>query len=264
MKAYATWLDVALRAADEAGTLLRQRWQQTHAVHRKGFRDIVTETDTAVEALILGRLRAAFPDHAMTSEEAGADAEDAPVRWVVDPLDGTTNFSRNNPNFSTSIAAVDEGEAVVGVILDPLRGHVFAARKDGGATLNGVPIHCSNVTALEAAIFGVDTPREPALRREMWARAGALLTRARTMRALGSAALNMAYVAAGWTDLYMGIHLSPWDHAAAGLIVQEAGGYAATVSGEPWTPFRRDPLMAATPALAAAFRALYEASSERQ
>ena len=259
MKAYETWLDVALQAAEEAGALLRQRWRQTHAVHWKGFRDIVTETDTAVEKIILGRLREAFPDHAVTSEEAGADAESARVRWVVDPLDGTTNFSRNNPNFCTSIAAVDEGQAVVGVILDPLRGHVFAARKGGGATLNGAPIQTSEVTELEGAIFGIDTPREPALRREMWERAGALLTRARTMRALGSAALNMAYVAAGWTDIYMGVHLYPWDHAAAGLIVREAGGCVSTVSGKPWNPFLRDPLMTATPALAEAFRALYDA-----
>ena len=132
------------------------------------------------------------------------------------------------------------------------------------ATLNGAPIHTSAVTELEGAIFAVDTPREPALRREMWTRVGTLLTRARTMRALGSAALNMAYVAAGWTDIYMGIHLSPWDHAAAGLIVREAGGYTGTVAGVPWSPFRHDPLLAATPALAAAFSALYTAPGERE
>ena len=172
MNAYADWLDVALQAAEAAGALMKQQWRQTHTVHQKGFRDIVTETDVAVERIILGRLREAFPDHAMMSEEAGdvsarADPAHATTRWVVDPLDGTTNFSRNNPNFSTSIAAVHEGQVVVGVILDPLRGHTFAAQLGGGATLNGVPIHTSDVTDLEGAIFGVDTPREPALRSAM-------------------------------------------------------------------------------------------------
>ena len=173
MKVYETWLNVALQAAEEAGAVLKQQWRQTHAVHWKGFRDIVTETDMAVEKIILGRLREAFPDHAVTSEEAGADAESTAVRWLVDPLDGTTNFSRNNPNFSTSIAAVDGDQVVVGVVLDPLRGHVFAAQKGDGATLNGAPIHTSEVTELSAAILGIDSPREPALRHEMWERVGA-------------------------------------------------------------------------------------------
>ena len=262
MKVYETWLDVALQAAAEAAAVLKQQWRQTHAVHWKGFRDIVTETDMAVEKIILGRLREAFPDHAVTSEEAGADAESAAVRWLVDPLDGTTNFSRNNPNFSTSIAAVDGDQVVVGVVLDPLRGHVFAAWKGGGATLNGETIHASDVTELSAAILGIDSPRDPALRHEMWSRVGALLPHARTLRALGSAALNMVYVAAGWIDIYMGIHLYPWDHAAASLIVQEAGGCAATVAGEPWTPFRQDPLITATPALANAFHAFFGAEGD--
>lgn len=260
MNAYAEWLDVALQAAEEAGALMKQQWRQTHTVHLKGFRDIVTETDIAAERIILGRLRAAFPDHAMTSEKAGAESATGTTsaRWLVDPVDGTTNFSRNNPNFSTSIAAVHEGQVVVGVVLDPLRGHTFAARLGGGATLNGLPIHTSGVTVVDAAIFSVDTPRDPGQRREMWARVGALLPHARTMRALGSAALNMAYIAAGWTDLYLGLHLSPWDQAAAGLIVQEAGGAVATVAGAPWGPFCHDPIMAATPELLTALRALYE------
>lgn len=255
---YQTWLNVALRAAADAAAVLKQQWRQTHTVHMKGFRDIVTETDVVVEKLILERVRAAFPDHAVTSEEAGADVGHATVRWLVDPLDGTTNFSRNNPNFSTSIAAVDGDQVAVGVVLDPLRGHVFAARKGGGATLDGVPIRVSEVTDLSGAIISIDSPREPALRRAMWEHVGQLLPHARTLRALGSAALNMVYIAAGWTDLYMNLHVYPWDHAAAGLIVREAGGYAGTVAGAPWTPFRRDPLIAATPALARAFHALFD------
>jgi myo-inositol-1(or 4)-monophosphatase len=263
VSAHERWLEVALQAAEAAGALLRERWRQVHTIRWKGFRDIVTETDTAVEALILARLRGAFPDHAITSEEAGADAEGAGVRWLIDPLDGTTNFARNNPNFGVSIAALEDGVAVVGAVVDPLRGHIFAAHRGGGATLNGAPIHTSGVTDLEAMIFSVDCPRDPARRQEMWRKARILLTYGRTMRALGAAALNMVYVAAGWTDLYVSPDVQPWDHAAAGLIVQEAGGATGALSGAPWTPFCFDPVMASTPALLAAVHALLHAASQQ-
>lgn len=255
------WLDVAVTVAERAGALLRTRGGgpregRPHTVHHKGFRDIVTATDTEVEALILDHLRDAFPGHAFTSEEAGADAVQAPVRWLIDPLDGTTNFSRDNPNFSTSLAAVEGGRVVVGVVLDPLREHTFAARRGGGATCNGVPLRTSGVVEMAEAIFAVDTPRSPTRRRQMWWHVDRLLTQARTMRASGSAALDMAYVAAGWLDLYLSVSVHPWDHAAAALLVEEAGGVAGTVSGAPWTPFCRDPVMAASPTLFAGFRAL--------
>jgi len=246
---YAHWLTVALEAAEKVGGVLRSQWRQPHTVRQKGFRDLVTTTDVECERLILGHLRAAFPDHNVTSEEAGADAGTAGVRWFVDPLDGTTNFSRNNPNFSTSIAAVENGQPVVGVIFDPLREHVFAAYRGGGATLNGNPIHVSDVTALQAAICAVDSPRDPMRRRELWRRLGVLMAHSHTMRALGSAALSMAYLATGWVDVYLNIQLHPWDQAAAGVLIEEAGGVLATVSGAPWTPFSPDPLMAASSAL---------------
>lgn len=255
MNRYDRWLRVALEAADKATTLLQSQWRQEHAVTVKGFRDIVTEMDVKCETLILDHLRDAFPNHAMTSEEAGADTDEANVRWMVDPIDGTTNFSHNNPNFCTSIAAVENGQPVVGVIAEPLRGYVFAARRDGGATFNGSPMHVSDVTALEAAVFAVDSPRDPEKRAAMWQYLGVLLTNGRTMRASGSAALNMAYIAAGWVDFYMHLTLYPWDQAAAGLLVQEAGGVVSTVSGNSWTPYCRDPLMASSPALLDEFRA---------
>lgn len=246
MTAYKGWLEVALVAAEEAGAYLRRVWRTEHAVQVKGFRDIVTAADFAVEEIILSRLRAAFPDHAITSEEAGADAEKAGVRWLVDPLDGTTNFSRNNPNFCSSIAAVDQGIPVVGVVYDPLRAHAFAACAGGGATLNGEALSVSGITDVQDAVVSIDSPKEPQLRQQLWAYAGRFLSYGRTLRASGAAALNIAYIAAGWTDGYFSTHLKPWDQAAGVLIVQEAGGVVGTLSGEPWTPYTSDPLVAAS------------------
>ncbi|MDX9955492.1 MAG: inositol monophosphatase family protein [Anaerolineae bacterium] len=246
---YTTWLMVATDIAYEAGALLKTHWRSGDAVHSKGYRNIVTAADLAAEELILTRLRAAFPNHTITSEEAGADIEDTPARWYVDPLDGTTNFAHNNPNFCVSIAATREGIPVVGVIYDPLRDFLFAATRNGGATLNNAPIHCSGITALSEATFAADWPRDPQPRLELWARASRLMVEARTLRVLGAAALNMAYVAAGWFDLYLARTLSPWDMAAGVLIAQEAGAVASTLNGAPWTLEHSDLVLAATPAL---------------
>jgi myo-inositol-1(or 4)-monophosphatase len=264
MSDYALWLTTALEIADKVGALLRARWRQTHTIQIKGFRDIVTETDVECEQLIVTHLRAAFPDHAVTSEEAGADAHESGVRWFIDPVDGTTNFSRHNPNFSTSIAALEDGVPVVGVVVDPVRQHTFAARRGSGATLNGTPIHVSNVKDIAHVVFASDFPRNPQRRSEAWRNAGILLAHAQTMRATGSAALNMAYVAAGWVDLYMHLELYPWDQAAAALLVEEAGGALATVSGALWTPFCPDPLMAAAPELVTVCRQLLSNADERE
>ncbi|MCU0520289.1 MAG: inositol monophosphatase [Anaerolineae bacterium] len=258
MTHYEPWLHTALEAADAVGGYLRGVWRTDHAVQSKGYRDIVTDADLVAESMILQRLRRAFPDHAVTSEEAGADVQGPVIRWLVDPIDGTTNFSRDNPNFCISIAAVENGCPVVGVIADALRGLTFAACAGGGATLNGTPIHVSDVTTLTSAIFALDTPKVADLRRQTWRYVDRLLASARTLRALGSAALNMAYVAAGWTDAYFNVAMKPWDQAAGGLIVLEAGGAVSTLSGEVWTPYRPDPLMAASPDLVEAMRDLWD------
>lgn len=257
---YPAWLAVAITTAREAGALLKTHWRSGDAISSKGYRNIVTAADFAAEALILTRLRAAFPDHAITSEEAGADSADAPARWLVDPLDGTTNFAHNNPNFCVSIAAVQGGIPVVGVIYDPLHDFLFTAAHGSGAAFNGEPMRTSKVTALADATFAADWPREPEPRLELWTRAGQLMAEARTLRVLGAAALNMAYVAAGWFDLYLARTLAPWDMAAGVLIAQEAGAVASTLDGAPWTLERPDLVLAATPALLEAFLNLRKVS----
>jgi len=255
MSSYEVWLAVAVETATAAAQFLRAQWRQTHDVRGKGYRDVVTSTDLAVEALILDHLRQAFPLHSILSEEAGRDAIGSEVVWLIDPLDGTVNFAHNNPNFAVSIAAVESGVPVVGVIADPLRDLLFTAHLGGGAMLNGAPLQTTSVMALDDAVLGFDTPRDAEGRQFMWAEMAQLLERVHTVRATGSAVLNMAYVAAGWLDLYTGFSIEPWDQAAAALLVQEAGGAVGTVSGEPWMPYVRDPVMAATPTLLAGFAA---------
>ncbi len=257
MNSYERWLETAVELARVAGAELRSRWAKTHTVKSKGFRDIVTEADLAVESVIIQGLRDAYPEHAITSEEAGPDVSGYQIHWFIDPVDGTTNFSRNNPNFSVSIAALDQGEPVVGVVYDPLRDHCFAARYDGGATLNDAPLHVSGRTEIAEMVFATDWPRNYERRKRHAAQISRVLVEARTLRCLGSAALNMAYVAAGWFDLFVASHLSAWDQAAALLLVREAGGDVQTLSGDAWTPESPDPLVGATPALVDAFRALW-------
>lgn len=247
------WLAIAIDIAYEAGALLKAHWRSGDAVRSKGYRNIVTAADLAAEELILGRLRATFPKHAITSEEAGADSQEVPARWLVDPLDGTTNFAHNNPNFCVSIAATQSGVPVVGVVFDPLHDFLFAAMRGAGATLNGSPIHSSGVATLPEATFSADWPREPQPRLELWKRVGKLMVEARTLRVLGAAALNMAYVAAGWVDLYLARTLAPWDMAAGVLIAQESGAAVGTLDGAPWNLGRTDLVLAATPALYQAF-----------
>ena len=258
MKPYKYWLQTALVAANQAGVVLKQAWQGTHNIRFKSPRNIVTDTDLLVEEVILSYLQDAFPDHAFTSEEAGADKVSSQVRWFVDPLDGTTNFSRDNPNFCISLAATENGQPVVGVILDPLRDHVFATHYHGGATLNGKLIQVSAVTEVYKAIIGFDTPRHPVARQKVLEYIEALIKHVRTVRGLGSAALNMAYVAAGWTDAYLALNMGPWDQMAAALLIKEAGGVVATISGQVWNLESSDPLMVASTELEEALRKILE------
>ena len=257
MSDYKRWAKVAQEIAAEAGALLRQRYGTTHTIQQKGFRDIVTDVDLEVEALIVARLRAALPQHAIITEEGAGEGESnaAPVRWLIDPIDGTTNFSRHNPNFCLSIGAVADEQPVIGVIVEPLRDYCFAAYRGGGARLNGEPILTSTNTTLDRAVLGSDIPRDPARRAQHLALLNGLLARARTVRVLGSAALGMAYVAAGWFDGYLHRRIHPWDQAAGALLIAEAGGVLSTCSGAPWTVAAPDPLMAATPELLTQLRA---------
>ena len=229
------WDDYARQAAEiarDAGQILHDSFSQPHDVRFKGTIDLVTEADEAAEDLIADRLRALCPEHDLLCEEGnvGVSAGSA-YRWVVDPLDGTTNFAHGLPTFAVSIALEDAGVPVVGVVYDPMRDELFVARKGAGATLNGAPIHVSAVDRLLAAIlvtgFSYDFERR-AQQAEVWRD---FLMRVQAIRQTGSAALNLCYIAAGRLDGYWEQGISPWDVAAGAVMVTEAGGTVTDMCG---------------------------------
>jgi myo-inositol-1(or 4)-monophosphatase len=222
----------AVQIARDAGQILRDRFGQPHEVRFKGAIDLVTEADRAAEDLIADRLRTFCPDHDLLCEEGSVGlTSGATYCWVVDPLDGTTNFAHGLPTFAVSIALEDAGVPVVGVVYDPMRDELFVARKGGGATLNGTPIVVSAVDQLIASIlvtgFSYDFTRREQ-QAEVWR---AFLTRVQAIRQTGSAALNLCYIAAGRLDGYWERGLSPWDVAAGALIVTEAAGLVTDMRG---------------------------------
>jgi myo-inositol-1(or 4)-monophosphatase len=228
--------DAAIAFAREAGAILREGFGRTHVAERKGAIDLVTEYDKRSEALVLARIRERFPDHRVLAEESGTQGGTGAVRWVIDPLDGTTNFAHNYPFFCVSIGVEVDGRMVAGAIYDPVRDEMFAAAAGHGATLNDAPIHVSTVGTLQDALLVTGFPYD--VREHPDRHLGpfrAFLTRAQALRRDGSAALNLAYLAMGRFDGFWELWLSPWDLAAGTLIVQEAGGKVTRWDG---TDFR--------------------------
>ncbi|MFZ8845559.1 inositol monophosphatase family protein [Thermoflexus sp.] len=232
---------VAVEAAVEAGRVLRWHFRRGLEIIYKGEIDLVTEADLAAERVLISRIREAFPDHHLLSEESGEILQDSPWLWVVDPLDGTTNFAHGFPVFSVSIALLHEGQRVLGVVYDVMRDELFAARRGEGAFLNGRPIRVSRTSRLEAALlvtgFPYDRQESPFDNTQEFV---ALLKRCHGVLRVGSAALDLAAVAAGRLDGYWEFRLSPWDLAAGALLVEEAGGRVTTPTGDPLPPLATD------------------------
>lgn len=226
------FLDFTIDLAKGAGAILRERFGQPHEIHYKGAIDMVTEADRAAEHLIANRIRSAYAGHDLLGEEGSrGDPGGSPYRWVIDPLDGTTNFAHGLPTFAVSIALEERGNPVVGVVYDPMRDELFAARSGGGATLNGAPIQISGVGSLIGAITVTGFSYDLAIRdhqAETWRR---FLTRVQAIRQTGSSALNLAYLAAGRLDGYWEWGILPWDVSAGALLVTEAGGSVTDMRG---------------------------------
>jgi myo-inositol-1(or 4)-monophosphatase len=230
------FLQVAVDAARRAGDLLREELGGARRIrHKRSVIDLVTEMDQRSEALIVARLLGAFPDHGVLAEEGGATDGRSEYRWVIDPLDGTTNYSHGLPIFAVSLALERAGQVELGVAYDPTRDECFVAQRGGGATLNDEPIRVSSVESLDEALlvtgFPYDIRTTAATNLPEYA---ALSLRAQAVRRLGSAVLDLCYVACGRLDGFWELALGPWDMAAGGLIVQEAGGAVTDVHGEPW------------------------------
>jgi len=229
--------DAACAFAREAGAIVLAGYGAIHAPELKGRIDLVTEYDRRSEALLLERIAARFPGHGVLAEESGAHAAGAGsrVRWVIDPLDGTTNFAHNYPFFAVSIGVEVDGRVVAGAVHDPVRDETFAAARGEGATLNGRPIHVSACARVEDALlvtgFPYDVREHPERHVPLFQ---PFLMRAQGIRRDGSAALNLCYLAMGRFDGFWEGSLSPWDVAAGSLIVAEAGGVLTDYAGGPF------------------------------
>jgi len=215
---------IATDAARAAGALLRAGWGKPHAIQFKGDINLVTEIDHAAEALLVERFTAVTPDFDILGEESGAHERGSAWRWVIDPVDGTTNYAHHFPYFAVSIGLEENGESVVGVVYEPILDQLFAATRGGGATLNGAPIHVSAQTTVGKSILSTG------LLYEMWESDRGIpeivrmIKHGQSIRINGCASLDIANVACGRMDAYCDTGLYPWDISAARVILTEAGG----------------------------------------
>jgi myo-inositol-1(or 4)-monophosphatase len=224
-------LDLAVSAARAAGALLVERFgaPRTEVRTKSSATDMVTDADRASEALITRTLRRARPDDAILGEEGGSSGGGSGLRWIVDPLDGTTNFLYGIPHWAVSIACEDSGGARAGVVYDPSRDELFAAVRGGGATLNGARIGASDVKDVARALVATGFSYDAAERGAGARVAARVLERVRDLRRFGAASLDLAWTACGRFDAYYEAHLAPWDRAAGVLLVAEAGGRLGTM-----------------------------------
>ena len=225
-------LDTALLAARKAGEVLRAAFGIEHDITYKGEVDLVTEVDAEAEQVIRNELLGTFPTHGMLAEEGGELAGEEGTRWIVDPLDGTTNYAHGLPIFCVSIALERAGEVVLGVVHDPLGEETFVAERGRGATLNDQPIKVSDTDELIRALIATGFPYDRSEMPEALELFGRLAATTRGMRRLGSAALDLCYVASGRLDGYYERGIWPWDLAAGGVIVEEAGGRLTNYRGD--------------------------------
>ena len=247
------FLTTAIEAVLRAGDLQMARFGGDFQIDKKGTIDLVTEVDVAVERMFRALVAERFPDHAVLAEEMGGAAT-APAGpcWVFDPIDGTTNFAHGMPIFCSSLALEIDGVAEVGAIYDPTRKELFTAERGGGAFLNGKPLRVSSASRLLDAMLVTGFPYDIHSRvEEIVGLFAAFVGQVRAVRRLGSAAIDLCYVAAGRLDGFWESDLKAWDISAGALIVAEAGGRITNMAGEPFTS-RGGTVLAANPHLHAA------------
>jgi len=230
-------LNIAIRAARSAGNVISRYADQvdTLTVSNKAPNDFVSEVDKRAEQEIIHIIRKSYPDHAILAEESG-EQQGNEYQWIIDPLDGTTNFLYGFPQFSVSIAVRHKGRLDQAVVYDPMRDELFTASRGGGAQLNGRRLRVTNRKSLAGALLGTGIPFRPS--QEKWidaylAMMKALLPNSAGIRRAGSAALDLAYVAAGRLDGFWELDLNIWDMAAGVLLIEEAGGLVSGINGNP-------------------------------
>lgn len=228
--------DFAVELAKEAGQVLMDYFERRLTVKSKSSEiDLVTEADVASEKLVVEAIRQRYPQHSILAEEGLGEEQAGEFLWLIDPLDGTTNYAHGYPVFGVSIALQHEGETVLGVIYDPVRNELFWAEKSRGAYGNGRRLSVSGTDSLRRSLLATGFPYVRAsIEDNNLAEFGRIMPRVQGVRRGGAATLDMAYVAAGRLDGYWEFHLRPWDWAAGELLVREAGGRTSDVSGQPW------------------------------
>ena len=217
--------------AKGAGEILRAGYGEVHQIDYKGPINLVTEVDKQAEDYIVSKIREPFPSHSIIAEESGKLDGEKEKRWFIDPVDGTSNYARGLPLFATSIAYAEKGEMRLGCIYDPMRDECFYAEKGSGAWLNGKTIHVSNTKELINAMLVTGFPYDIHKKENNINHFSNIIREVHTLRRLGSAAIDLVYVAAGRLDGYWEIDISPWDIAAGTLIIEEAGGTVTTTNG---------------------------------
>ncbi len=226
-------LNTAVRAARQSGRIILMHYDRLDRIEvtQKGRNDFVSQADTEAEEIALEILLKAYPEHGVVAEESGR-REGGEYTWVIDPLDGTTNFIHGFPQFAVSIAVLKGSTIEHGVIYDPLRNELFTSSRGQGAQLNDRRIRVSNCGLLELALLGTGFPFRELDRLDQWVKAFRTLTRRSAgIRRTGSAALDLAYVAAGRMDGFWEFGLQPWDMAAGALLIREAGGLISDPAG---------------------------------
>ena len=232
-----SFIETAITVARESGRLLKEIFGRKREVYFKGEIDLVTDADLRAEDLIVKTIHARYPEHTIVSEEKQSQTGLSPYKWIIDPLDGTTNYAHGFPWFCVSIALAIHDEPVLGVVYHPFLDQLFRAGKGAGAYLNEEPICVSTTGKLRDSLlatgfpYNIHTEPEPAV--FYFKR---FLTRSRGIRRAGAAALDLCYVACGCFDGFWETNLKPWDTAAGALLVQEAGGLVTDFQTRPFAP----------------------------
>ena len=229
-------LNIAVRAARRAGAIINRAALDSGGlqIRSKQANDFVTEVDRAAEAAIIDAVQKSYPDHAILGEESGAiESAKQEYRWIIDPLDGTTNFIHGFPQYCVSIGVEHRGSLAHGVVYDPVRNELFTASKGRGAFLNDRRMRVSKCLKLQDALIGTGFPFKEMTRADLYLKQlRALMEKSSGVRRAGAAALDLAYVACGRLDAFWELGLMPWDMAAGVLLIQEAGGLVGDLDGD--------------------------------
>lgn len=229
-----TFLEAAVQIAREAGQALREELDRPADIAYKGDFDLVTQADRRSEAIIVGRLREFFPGHSVAAEEGSGTETGSEYRWHVDPLDGTTNFAHRYPCFCVSMALARKDQLLIGVVYNPVYDELFCAAKGEGATLNGKKIRCSKIGEMKNSLLCTGFPNHDRHSHPNIHYYWDFTLRSHGVRRDGSAALDLASLAAGRFDGFWEFGLKPWDTAAGVVIVEEAGGTVTDLDGQPY------------------------------